>query len=189
MVLPKVFTVFVSQFQNEQSQDLCAPSGWPLCLGRCGVVINFTCLDSSLLRNHDCYLALRHRNRPGLEVNSENSMFHPKPSKLINLGGVNLETTPGNPVSYSGGVPQPPKLHRWHNVLQLKVSGGTWGGVSGRMRRVTLTWTVAKPLSVCWARHKKSKWIYTSCRPSDTYLKHFHKTKYFTSSQHLSLFK
>lgn len=71
-------------------------------------------------------------------------------------GGGNLETAPGNPFSYSGGVLQPPKLHRWHNVLQLKVSGGTRGGVPGRMRRVTLTWTVAESLSVRWACHKKS---------------------------------
>lgn len=108
----------------------------------------------------------------------KNPTFYPKLSKWINLGGVNLETAPGNPFSYSGGVSQPPKLHRWHNVLQLKVSGGTWGGVSGRMRRVTFTWTVAESLSVGWACHKKSKWIYTSCKPSD-YIQS-HKTKYFT---------
>ncbi|XP_066257641.1 puratrophin-1-like isoform X1 [Euwallacea similis] len=58
----------LQHLKNEQSADLSSPSGWPLCLGRSGVVVHFTPLDVSHLRNRDCYLTLTRRNTPILEV-------------------------------------------------------------------------------------------------------------------------
>lgn len=42
--------------------------GWPLSLGINGVVLHLGPLPSVLLRNRDCYLCVRGRSAPGLEV-------------------------------------------------------------------------------------------------------------------------
>lgn len=46
----------------------CIPAGWPLCLGASGIIVHLGPLDSSLVRNRDCYICLRNRSAPGLEV-------------------------------------------------------------------------------------------------------------------------
>lgn len=43
-------------------------TGWPLSLGESGVILHLGPLDPSLLRNRDCYLCVRGRSAPGLEV-------------------------------------------------------------------------------------------------------------------------
>ncbi|XP_063910546.1 uncharacterized protein LOC135127835 isoform X3 [Zophobas morio] len=48
--------------------DGSAPLGWPLCLGPSGVVIHLGPLDPSVVRNSDCYLCIRSRSAPGLEL-------------------------------------------------------------------------------------------------------------------------
>lgn len=48
-------------------------------------------------------------------------------------GCINLETPPSNTFAYSGGVPQPVAIHRWHNVLWTSVSGGSWGRIFRRL--------------------------------------------------------
>ncbi|XP_030760540.1 uncharacterized protein LOC115885696 [Sitophilus oryzae] len=53
---------------NDQSSDSSSPLGWPLCLGSSGIVIHLSHLDPSLLRNRECYLCVRTRSLPGLEV-------------------------------------------------------------------------------------------------------------------------
>nr|XP_023018868.1 uncharacterized protein LOC111507754 [Leptinotarsa decemlineata] len=58
----------LQHLKNEQSSDSTAPSGWPLCLGQSGVVIHLGPLNVSVLRNRDCYLCVRNRSSPGLEV-------------------------------------------------------------------------------------------------------------------------
>ncbi|XP_044258934.1 uncharacterized protein LOC123007598 isoform X3 [Tribolium madens] len=45
-----------------------APLGWPLSLGPSGVAIHLGPLDPSVLRNSDCYLCIRGRSAPGLEL-------------------------------------------------------------------------------------------------------------------------
>lgn len=55
-------------FQNEHPSDLSSPSGWPLCLGESGVIIHLSPLNPSVVRNRDCYLCIRNRSAPGLEV-------------------------------------------------------------------------------------------------------------------------
>ncbi|XP_076262791.1 uncharacterized protein LOC143197888 isoform X3 [Rhynchophorus ferrugineus] len=54
--------------KDEQSGDSSSPAGWPLCSGYSGVVVHLSCLNPSLLRNRDCYICVRHRSQPGLEV-------------------------------------------------------------------------------------------------------------------------
>lgn len=45
-----------------------APNGWPLCLGRSGVIVHLGPLAPALVRNRECYLCVRSRSAPGLEV-------------------------------------------------------------------------------------------------------------------------
>ncbi|KAK9882428.1 hypothetical protein WA026_021459 [Henosepilachna vigintioctopunctata] len=52
----------------DKSSGGCSPRGWPLCIGTSGVVIHLSTLDPSVVRNRDCYLSLRTRSLPGLEV-------------------------------------------------------------------------------------------------------------------------
>ncbi|KAJ8969453.1 hypothetical protein NQ317_014601 [Molorchus minor] len=54
--------------ENEHSPDGSSPSGWPLCLGQSGIVIHLGPLNPSVVRNRDCYLCVRSRSAPGLEV-------------------------------------------------------------------------------------------------------------------------
>ncbi|XP_068911391.1 puratrophin-1-like isoform X4 [Tenebrio molitor] len=49
-------------------EDGSAPLGWPLCLGPSGVAIHLGPLDPSAVRNSDCYLCVRSRSAPGLEL-------------------------------------------------------------------------------------------------------------------------
>lgn len=59
--------VYFHLFQ-EKASDGCSPKGWPLCIGTSGIVIHLSPPDSSVVRNKDCYLSLRTRSLPGLEV-------------------------------------------------------------------------------------------------------------------------
>ncbi|XP_060519485.1 uncharacterized protein LOC132697828 [Cylas formicarius] len=54
--------------KDEHSVDTSTPSGWPLCLGRSGVVVHLAPPDPSVLRNRDCYVCVRTRSQPGFEV-------------------------------------------------------------------------------------------------------------------------
>lgn len=60
-----IYSYFVFQ-DNDATVKL--GSGWPLSLGQSGVVLHLGPLDPSLLRNRDCYLCVRGRSAPGLEV-------------------------------------------------------------------------------------------------------------------------
>lgn len=55
-------------FQDRYASSRCAPSGWPLCVGPSGIVVHLGPLDPSLVRNRDCYICLRNRSAPGLEI-------------------------------------------------------------------------------------------------------------------------
>lgn len=44
------------------------PSGWPLCLGQSGIIVHLGPISTTLVRNRDCYLCLRSRSLPGLEI-------------------------------------------------------------------------------------------------------------------------
>lgn len=55
-------------FQENYSSNWCISSGWPLCLGPSGIVIHLGPLEPSVVRNRDCYICLRNRSAPGLEV-------------------------------------------------------------------------------------------------------------------------
>ncbi|XP_072400076.1 puratrophin-1-like isoform X3 [Diabrotica undecimpunctata] len=50
------------------SCDSSIPTGWPLCLGKSGIAVHLGLLDKSNVRNRDCYLCVRNRSTPGLEV-------------------------------------------------------------------------------------------------------------------------
>lgn len=54
--------------QDQFSTYNSAPSGWPLCMGLSGIVVHLSPLDPSLVRNKDCYICLRNRSAPGLEI-------------------------------------------------------------------------------------------------------------------------
>ncbi|KAL3275176.1 hypothetical protein HHI36_019946 [Cryptolaemus montrouzieri] len=54
--------------EKDKSSDGCSPRGWPLCIGTFGVVIHLAPLDPSVVRNSDCYLSIKSRSLPGLEV-------------------------------------------------------------------------------------------------------------------------
>lgn len=61
-----IYLIFL--FQDEHSSNTCLPSGWPLCMGPNGIVINLGLLPSTYIKNNDCYLCVRNRSSPGLEV-------------------------------------------------------------------------------------------------------------------------
>ncbi|KAG5886772.1 hypothetical protein JTB14_032264 [Gonioctena quinquepunctata] len=54
--------------QDANTSNSTTFTGWPLCLGQSGVVIHLGPLNASALRNRDCYLCVRNRSSPGLEV-------------------------------------------------------------------------------------------------------------------------
>lgn len=59
---------FCFLLQCKTPEDGSAPLGWPLCLGPSGVAIHLGPLDPSAVRNSDCYLCVRSRSAPGLEL-------------------------------------------------------------------------------------------------------------------------
>ncbi|XP_045464093.1 uncharacterized protein LOC123673564 isoform X3 [Harmonia axyridis] len=56
------------QFLKDKSTAGISPKGWPLCIGASGIVIHLSPLDPAVVRNKDCYLSLKTRSLPGLEV-------------------------------------------------------------------------------------------------------------------------
>ncbi|CAG9864587.1 unnamed protein product [Phyllotreta striolata] len=50
------------------TDDGSAPKGWPLCVGESGVILHLGPLDPSNVRNRDCYICVRNRSAPGVEV-------------------------------------------------------------------------------------------------------------------------
>lgn len=65
--------------QKSTSDDGSTPLGWPLSLGPAGIALHLGSLDPSVVRNGDCYLCIRNRSAPGLEVSliwRQNSNIH-----------------------------------------------------------------------------------------------------------------
>ncbi|CAH1179324.1 unnamed protein product [Phaedon cochleariae] len=58
----------LGHLKNVRASDPTSPSGWPLCVGPAGIAVHLGALDASLVRNRDCYLCVRSRSQPGLEV-------------------------------------------------------------------------------------------------------------------------
>lgn len=60
--------MFYSLLQGVSASPECVPPGWPLCLGANGIVVHLGPLSPTLVRNNDCYVCIRSRSAPGLEV-------------------------------------------------------------------------------------------------------------------------
>ncbi|XP_025835924.1 uncharacterized protein LOC108740277 isoform X1 [Agrilus planipennis] len=58
----------LQQIKNKVLEAPFAPRGWPLSLGASGVLIHLGPLSATLIRNRDCYLCIRNRSAPGLEL-------------------------------------------------------------------------------------------------------------------------
>ncbi|CAH0547509.1 unnamed protein product [Brassicogethes aeneus] len=58
----------LQRIKNENTSDITLSTGWPLCHGKSGIVAHLGQLDPSTVRNRDCYLCVRTRSAPGIEV-------------------------------------------------------------------------------------------------------------------------
>ncbi|XP_049818599.1 uncharacterized protein LOC109601686 isoform X4 [Aethina tumida] len=58
----------LQRIKDDQTDSTTLSTGWPLCHGKSGVVAHLGPLDPSVVRNRDCYICVRTRSAPGLEV-------------------------------------------------------------------------------------------------------------------------
>ncbi|KAF5297185.1 hypothetical protein FQA39_LY12200 [Lamprigera yunnana] len=54
--------------REQNANSGAVPSGWPLCLGPSGVITHLGSLSATLVRHTDCYICIRNRSAPGLEI-------------------------------------------------------------------------------------------------------------------------
>ncbi|VEN61900.1 unnamed protein product [Callosobruchus maculatus] len=70
--------------KNGYATDTTSPLGWPLCIGRAGIVVHLCPLDQALIRYRDCYLCLQPSSASeGLEVALVWRQYHQVHSSTI----------------------------------------------------------------------------------------------------------